>query len=137
MALYPKTLYSDSAIPKRVWDEGAEKTAREQGWIHDRYVHQKYPKTKYHATKKHRIVNDADEETKLGPGWHDKPQEGNVSHIDPATIADTQREEMLERAIDPNHPSAIHQLSAAKKQEAIDAQLAAESASMEDEEVEA
>ena len=33
----------------------------------------KYPKWKYHKTKPAVIVQDPDEEKKLGPGWQDLP----------------------------------------------------------------
>ena len=32
-----------------------------------------YPKWQYHATEPAKMVNSADEEKKLGPGWFDNP----------------------------------------------------------------
>jgi FMN phosphatase YigB (HAD superfamily) len=119
MSLYPKTLYSKTAIPKRVWTEDAEKTAREQGWNFNTYQRQDFPKVKYHKTKPPRTVNNADEEKKLGAEWFDQPQDGNLKHIDPATIADMDRTEMLERGITPDVPGAMQLLQKARKEEPL------------------
>jgi len=128
MALYPKTLYHKTNPPKRVWTEESEKQAKEQGWEFTTYQRQEFPKTMYHATHKPRIVKTAEELKALGPNWLTTPQEGNIHHIDPATVADTDRTEMLERAIDPSHSGAAQMLHRARLEDK--AKAAAEEAGL-------
>ncbi len=118
MSLYPKTLYHKTAIPKRVWTEDAEKQAKEQGWVFPSYQRQEFPKTMYHATKKPQIVDSAEAQKALGSQWFDKPQEGNLTHVDPATVADADHTEMLERCINPDLPGAMQLLRKARREDA-------------------
>jgi hypothetical protein len=39
------------------------------------YVYQEFPKWKYHPTKDGKIVQNAEEEKALGPGWYNNPNE--------------------------------------------------------------
>lgn len=44
-----------------------------QKYVEDPYKHRDFPKWKYHPEKSPMLVNNADEENSLEPGWQDKP----------------------------------------------------------------
>ena len=56
------------------------------------YEHTAYPKMKYHATLPPRTVANEEEDTALGPGWFEHPDDAKQDDsLKPAAPADTQQ----------------------------------------------